>query len=161
MDPEQGCALQIELSPHSLRVYSSDTKYDTVAEAKAVCAKVALDQGVLEYIRHGNGQTEPEKPTVASSNADTDPQESGNEAVYTSASPLTLQSFYETFPQPFPENFGDKAAAEINAPSWLNSTIQLARGGKLSATYIWTTNETSWSGNFGCKCKYFSVPYDG
>lgn len=142
---EQGCALRIELSPHSLRVYSSDTKYDTVKEAKAACAKFAHDQGVIEFIKHGNGQVEPEKP------ADVDAQESASKAAFAPPSQLTLQEFYETFPQPFPENFGDKSAAEINAPSWLNTTIQGARGSKLTANFIWTTNGTPWGGNLGCE----------
>lgn len=154
LDPGQCCALRIELSPHSLRVYSSEPKYDTVAEGKAACAKVALDQGVLEYIKYGNGQTEPEKPATASSDNQTDPQELETKVIFTPPSPLTLQSFYETFPQPFPEDFGDKTAAEINAPSWLNTMIQSARGGKLSTNYIWSTNGTSWGGNLGCECKH-------
>lgn len=149
----QGCALRIALSPYSQRVYSSDTKYDAAEEAKSVCAQVALDQGVLEYIKHGNGQIIPEK-AIAASDRDADGQEAKDAAMYTPPSPSTLQSFYETFPQPFPENFGDKTAAEINAPSWLNTTIQSARGSKLSTNYIWTTNGTLWGGNFGCKCKY-------
>ena len=149
---EQGCALRIELSPHAIRVYSSETKYETLAEAKAACAKVAIDQGVLEYIRHGNGQTGPEKPPISMPDADADAQEAHTKATYTPPTPLTLQAFYETFPQPFPENLGDKSAAEINAPSWLNTAIQGARGAKLSTNFIWTTNGTPWGGSLGRKC---------
>jgi hypothetical protein len=138
------------LSPHSIRVYSSEVKHETITEARAACAKVALDQGVLEFIKHGNGQIEPEKPAV--SDADADAQEAETKATYAPPTPLTLQAFYETFPQPFPENFGDKSAVEINAPSWLNTTMQGARGGKLSTNFIWTTNGTPWGGNLGRKC---------
>jgi hypothetical protein len=152
---EQGCALRIELSPHSIRVYSSEVKYDTITEARAACAKVALDQGVLEFIKHGNGQVGPEKPPAAVPEADADAQEAETKSKYTPPTPLTLQVFYEMFPQPFPENFGDKSAVEINAPSWLNTTIQGARGGKLFTNFIWTTNGTLWGGNLGCKRRYY------
>ena len=132
-------------------MYSSDTKYETISEAKAACAKVALDQGVLEYIKYGNGQVEPEKPPISIPDTDTDAQEAETKATYIPPTPLTLQAFYETFPQPFPENLGDKSAVEINAPSWLNAAIQGARGGKLSTNFIWTTNGTLWGGNLGRK----------
>jgi len=126
-------------------------KYDTISEARAACAKVALDQGVLEFVKHGNGQVGPEKSPAVVPDADADAQEAETKAKYTPPTPLTLQLFYEMFPQPFPENFGDKSAVEINAPSWLNTTIQGARGGKLSTNFIWTTNGTLWGGNLGCK----------
>jgi hypothetical protein len=155
MDTERGCALRIRLSPHSLRVYSSDTKYEAITDAKAACAKIALDQGVLEFIKHGNGQVEPEKSSIVVSDADVDAQEAEDKAKYIGPTALTLQTFYERFPQPFPENFGDKSAVEINAPSWLNSTIQGARGGRLSTNFIWTTNEIVWGGNLGCKCSSY------
>jgi hypothetical protein len=151
---EKGCALRIQLSPHSIRVYSSDTKYETIAEAKAICAKVALEQDVLDYIKRGNGQVEPEKSSIYMSDGDADTQETATNATYTPPAPLTLQAFYGTFPQPFPENFGDKSAVEINAPSWLNTAIQGARGGKLSSHFIWTTNGTLWGGSLGRKRIY-------
>ncbi|KAG2357074.1 hypothetical protein BDR07DRAFT_1380366 [Suillus spraguei] len=38
----QGCALRIELSPHVIKVYASDTIYNTYNEAKDACAEAAL-----------------------------------------------------------------------------------------------------------------------
>lgn len=148
---EQGSALRIELSPHSLRVYSTDTKYDTLSEAKAACARLALDQGILEFIKHGNGQVDPEKPLSPTSDADVDVQEAETKTDSSPLPPLTLQAFYETFPQPFPGDFGDKSAAEINAPSWLNTAIQSARGAKLSSNFVWTTNGIRGGSLVGCK----------
>jgi hypothetical protein len=55
-------------------------------------------------------------------------------------SPLSLQEFYDALPRPFPEQFGDKAAVEINAPAWLNVTVQSARGGKLTPSFMWFTD---------------------
>ncbi|KAH9984915.1 hypothetical protein BJV77DRAFT_1086925 [Russula vinacea] len=61
----------------------------------------------------------------------------------TSASPpvtLTLQGFFEALPRPLPEPVDDKTVAEINAPGWLNTLIQSARGGKFEQKFIWTTD---------------------
>jgi hypothetical protein len=130
---ERGSALKIELSPHSLRVYSTDPIYDNAIRAKKECAKVALGQGVLDFIKFGNGQTQPA----------TGPCEVGDGKTAGSTDPvLTLQAFYESLPRPFPEPVGDKTAAEVNAPAWLNNAIQSARGGKLSPSYVWVTDDT-------------------
>jgi len=130
-----GSALRIGLSPHSLRVYSTDTTYITALDAKQACAKIALDQGVLEFIKYGNGQSQ---PTVRSST------DGGKEAIVdpTTVPILSLQSFYESLPRPFPEDVGDKTAVEINAPCRFNTAVQHARGGKLSTTFIWIAGES-------------------
>jgi hypothetical protein len=104
-------------------------------EAKQACAKIALEQGVLDFIRFGNGQTRPAVPI--------DEYEKVESKTLPSA--ISLQAFYESLPQPFPEQFGDKTALEINAPAWLNVTVQAARGGKLNPNFIWITN-----GRIGC-----------
>jgi hypothetical protein len=137
---EQGCALRIKLSKHLYRIYSSDTSFDQLSEAKKVCAQTALDQGVLDFIKHGNGQSEPARRPASHEIDRLEPE--GD----TPAAPLSLQAFYEALPKPFPESLGEKAVAEINAPGWLNSLIQSARGGKLSTNFIWLTD-----GSIGCK----------
>lgn len=53
---------------------------------------------------------------------------------------LTLQGFFEALPRPLPEPVDNKTVAEINAPGWLNTLIQSARGGKLELKFIWTTD---------------------
>ncbi|KAH7922432.1 hypothetical protein BV22DRAFT_1131453 [Leucogyrophana mollusca] len=143
---KQGCALRIELSPHSVRVYSSDTVFATYAEAKSACAKIAVDEGVLEFIKHGNGQTRPVSPQLfIRTISDEVPNPSQ------AAQPLTLQGFYDTLPRPFPEDFKEKSASDINAPGWLNSMIQAARGSKLTTTFIFTSDGTP--GLHGCLLK--------
>lgn len=122
-----------------MRVYSSDTIYGTYSEAQKVCADTALEQGLLEYIKHGNGQAHRPAPE----NPDEEPvkTEENEELMYTS---ISLQSFYESLPQPFPEPVGEKTAVEINSPGWLNTTIQNARGGKLTVNFTWIND-------LGCK----------
>ena len=81
----------------------------------------------------GNGQTAPAEKRLF------DPQQDDA----TSAAPpvtLTLQGFFEALPRPLPEPVDDKTVAEINAPGWLNSLIQSARGGKFEHKFIWTTD---------------------
>jgi hypothetical protein len=111
--------------------------FQNAFESKRACAKLALEQGLLDFIKFGNGQTHPavirDDQEWESSQMETDhfPQD---------LSPLSLQEFYEALPRPFPESFGDKTAVEINAPAWLNVTVQSARGGKLSPSFMWFTD---------------------
>lgn len=60
--------------------------------------------------------------------------------------PLSLQMFYESLPQPFPEALDGATAAEINAPAWLNMTVQSARGGRLKVNFVSLSERSS-----GCK----------
>ncbi|KAI0262038.1 hypothetical protein BC834DRAFT_892735 [Gloeopeniophorella convolvens] len=128
-----GCALQVKLSRHLFRVYSVDVAYATFEEAKATCAADAIADGVLDFIKFGNGQTAPAEKRLFSS-----------EEEETAAPPppiaLTLQGFFEALPRPFPEPVDDKTAIEINAPSWLNALVQSARGARFELKFIWTTD---------------------
>lgn len=101
--------------------------------AKAACAADAIAEGILDFIMFGNGQTAPAEMRLF------EPQQDDA----TSAAPpvtLTLQGFFEALPRPLPEPVDDKTVAEINAPGWLNSLIQSARGGKFEHKFIWTTD---------------------
>lgn len=140
----QGCALRIELSPHVIKVYASDTIYSTYNEAKVACAEAALREGVLEFIKHGNGQLRPASPQLYSP-----PSSSGINSVSANKQPpLTLQAFYESLPRPFPEPLESKDANEFSAPGYMNTLVQNARGGKLTTTFIFTSDGTP--GLHGC-----------
>lgn len=123
------------MTPHAFRAYSTDSLYASRQEAKAACAKNALEEGVLDYIKHGNGQTERPKPENGS---DSVKEENVTPEPETAA--LSLQEFYESLPQPFHEPVGDKTAYEIHGPSWLNTALQTARGARLRTTFTWITN---------------------
>lgn len=130
---EYGCALQIKLSLHLFRAFSVDVEYATFEEAKAACAADAVAEGILDFIKFGNGQTAPAERRLFAPPEDESP----------SAPPpiaLTLQGFFEALPRPLPEPVDNKTVAEINAPGWLNTLIQSARGGKLELKFIWTTD---------------------
>jgi hypothetical protein len=130
---EYGCALQIKLSLHLFRVFSVDVGHPSFEAAKAACAADAIAEGILDFIKFGNGQTVPAERRLFQ------PQE--DDAV-SSAPPiaLTLQGFFEALPRPLPEPVDDKTVAEINAPGWLNTLVQSARGGKFEHKFIWTTD---------------------
>ncbi|KAF8237288.1 hypothetical protein L208DRAFT_1457291 [Tricholoma matsutake] len=135
-----GAALRIMLSMHVFRVYSSDAIYSCHFDAKAACAKIAVDEGVLDYLKQGNGHC----PSSDSA---------GDEHMKTSsvpviAGPISLQDFYESLPKPFSELVGDKTASEINGPAWLNTIIQGARGSRLKATFLWLMDRSA--GLHGC-----------
>lgn len=137
-DTEYGFALQIQLSPHVERVYMSQPICDTYEEAKEACAKAAIAEGVLNFIKHGNGQVRPPspKPLPDSPTNEWDGQSSNSTA------PLALQTFFDSLPRPFPEKFDSNDAHKINAPGWLHSLIQSARGGKLGMSYFFTSGTT-------------------
>ncbi|EPQ53313.1 hypothetical protein GLOTRDRAFT_95286 [Gloeophyllum trabeum ATCC 11539] len=59
-----GCALQVKLTPECQRSYSVEPTYKTYEEAKMACAMLAIDQGVLDFIKHGNGQLQPAPRTL-------------------------------------------------------------------------------------------------
>lgn len=129
-----GSALRIALNAHVLRVYSVDPIYNSAKDAKIACAKVALEEGVIDFIQFGNGQTQPPLKKVEQDEQD----EMANERKRTATTllkPLTLQEYYDSLPQPFPESEGKKTASEINAPSWLNTAMQSARGGQLHSNF--------------------------
>jgi hypothetical protein len=140
----QGCALRIELSPHVIKVYASDTIYNTYNEAKAACAEAALREGVLDFIKHGNGQLRPASPQLYSIRSSSDI----NGVSANKQPPSTLQAFYESLPRPFPESFESKDANELGAPGYMNTLVQNARGGKLTTTFIFTSDGTP--GLHGC-----------
>jgi hypothetical protein len=130
-----GAALRILLSMHAFRVYSSDTTYSSHSDAKAACAKTAVDEGVIDYLKRGNGHSPPSEPVH-----DSHVRISG---MPVTAGPISLQAFYESLPRPFPELVGEKTALEINGPAWLNTTIQAAKGGRFKATFFWMTDASA------------------
>ena len=134
----QGCALRIALSPHLVKVYASDTIYDTYNEAKTACSEAALREGVLDFIQHGNGQSRPASPQPFMSH--TPSHFNGISA--SKQPPLTLQAFYESLPRPFPESFENKDANAIGAPGYMNTLVQNARGGKVTMSFIFTSDST-------------------
>ncbi|KAA1470819.1 hypothetical protein DENSPDRAFT_775170, partial [Dentipellis sp. KUC8613] len=125
-----GCALRIRLSLHSERVYSVSQQYDDFAAAQAACAEEAIDEDLLEFIKHGNGQTQPAHTSVLD-DASTDA------TLQLPPAAMSLQGFFESLPRPFPEPIEGKTASEINAPSWLNVLIQSVKGTKITLNFIW------------------------
>lgn len=132
--PEHGSALRIALNAHVFRAYSVDPIYNSGKEAKIACAKAALEEGVIEFIQFGNGQTQPPSK-VEQDEQDEIPSEK-KETTIPLLKPLTLQEFYDSLPRPFPETVREMTACEINAPGWLNMTIQSARGGQLHSSFV-------------------------
>lgn len=133
--------MRIQLTKHSLRVYSCDSIFNSESDAKAACAQKALNEGVLDYIKFGNGQKEPVQLCLE----DREPELFDQQRLSTKLKtrPVTLQSYYESLPQPFPESFGSKPAAEINAPSYINTLLQSARGGRLKYNFYWIMDKST------------------
>ncbi|PPR02679.1 hypothetical protein CVT24_002101 [Panaeolus cyanescens] len=128
---KHGAALRISLNPHLFRVYVTDPIYNTAKLAKYESARIALESDVLDFIKYGNGQTQPPPKTDEDLEDD-----SATDLSAPNIRGISLQEFYESLPKPFPEDFGDKNASEINAPAWLNTTLQTARGGRFNITFV-------------------------
>lgn len=126
---EYGAALRISLNAYVFRAYSVDPVYNYQRQAKLACAQAAVDEGVIEFIKYGNGQTQPMKVID---------MEDGTEESLPHAPPkgLTLQEFFDTLPRPFPDDVGNIPANDINAPVWINLQLQSARGARLVSNYI-------------------------
>ncbi|KAK7018602.1 hypothetical protein R3P38DRAFT_2983443 [Favolaschia claudopus] len=121
-----GAALKIQLALHCYHVYSSEPSFNSSSDAMKQCADLAITEGVLEFIKHGNGQATPQ-----SDNTIPIQQSNSTEA------PLDLQSFYELLPRPHEEAFDNKTAAEIDATRWLGNILRVtnAQGARFSADY--------------------------
>lgn len=123
-------ALRISLNSHVCRVYASDPVHNTPWQAKLACANAAIKEGVMAFIQFGNGQTEPTK-TVDNGVENVDIR-SDTPPLPTTG--ITLQDFFDTLPKPFPEDISDKGPS--NTPTWLNLTLQSARGARLVSNFI-------------------------
>lgn len=159
---KQGCALKIEISQHTVRVYSVHHKYATRAEAKAAVAGLAVKQGALEFIKHANGQTE---PMVFINELDGDASENLNRDVIAETAEMekevnieatavnvtlkrhqiplnamTLQGFTNALPKPLPETPGLKPIGDGNPVGWINTAVQMARGSKMGLVWTYLSN---------------------
>ncbi|KAI6127086.1 hypothetical protein F5141DRAFT_1085435 [Pisolithus sp. B1] len=141
---KHGCALQIKLSPHVDRVYMSEPTFDTYGEAKDACAKTAISEGVLHFIKHGDGQVQP----LYSRQSPSPLLDEKNKYPEHRKLPLTLQNFFDSLPRPLPEALDTSDAYRINAPTWLSSLIQNSKGGKLATTFNFISGTTP--GLHGC-----------
>ncbi|KAJ7730878.1 hypothetical protein DFH07DRAFT_848247 [Mycena maculata] len=143
---KHGAVLKIQLAPHCYRVYSCDPTFDSPSTAREHCAEIAVTEGVLEFIRHGNGQTAPQsdltKPSLPHA------RQIGSARSLQRA----LQLFYEELPRPFEEPFGDKTASEINAPGWLSNILASAKGARFTSEFysFVTTSDISPRLMYGC-----------
>lgn len=140
----KGCALRIQISTHSHRVYSVDTIYDSDAEAKAACAKAATDQGVLDFIMFGGGQKTP-AVKMGPDDGELFTGECALESLK-NQDVWTVVAFYEALPKTSSELQTSASYLDVNGPSWLNTTMQCIRGARLSVAFIWT------EGTVGCEC---------
>ncbi|KDQ31079.1 hypothetical protein PLEOSDRAFT_155745 [Pleurotus ostreatus PC15] len=128
-----GAALRVQLSPHLLEVYSTDVTFLSYSEAQATCAREAVDSGVLEFIRS------------ASSGASQEPHlASMPPAPSSSNDHMTLHTFFDALPKPFPD-FPDPHATTVaelpRAPvAYVNNALQSCRGARFSAQYIWNSD---------------------
>ncbi|KIK66630.1 hypothetical protein GYMLUDRAFT_69786 [Collybiopsis luxurians FD-317 M1] len=115
---ETGAALRVQLSLDDnqlFRVYS--TPDNTLSDPKLTCAQIAIEGGVLDFIRSSEGHVEDLVPPLLSSSA--------NDRITMWAN---VQEFIKSLPQPFPEPEFAKSIdrAEMNIMNWYNNIFQEA-----------------------------------
>ena len=145
-----GCVLIVELTPHCKRLFSVPPAFESRSLAKKECSTEAIAQGIIEFIKHGNGQAKPATPTAKTLLENLDAA-NGNEGKEETSSgekgrkgALSLQVFFDSLPKPFPEEV--KAEVEtISAVGILNSTLQTAKGAKLTLDWFFVNEH-------GCEC---------
>lgn len=119
-------------------------------------AQAALEQDIIDFIRHGDGQQEPmpqsaeydlpeNKAAAAAAAAEATNSEQKRKRYREKIDPnllasklITLAQFYDSLPQPLPEPVGVKTAEDTNPVAWLNGMLQRNRGSLLSVVYMWT-----------------------
>ena len=114
-----------------MRAYSVHTDFTDPSDAKAAVAKLAIKQGVIDFIRYGNGQTEPSSQ---------DDLEMSQTETFSTPTVTTLQAYHNSLPKPFPETSGLKPLGDSNPIAWVNTAVQTAKGSRLNPTYTFVTN---------------------
>lgn len=114
-----------------------------MSEAKRQCSLLAVKQGVIDFIKFGNGQTAPAQASDELLDQVTAKGEFTTSGKKGRAEAVPLQSFFDTLPKPFPEPVGDRPISEFNAPGMLNNTLQLAKGAKLSIQFYFLSDSGS------------------
>lgn len=122
--------------------------------AQAAVAQLALEQDVIDFIRHGDGQQEP-LPAAAEydlpgnivvaavpENGDSEKKRRRYrdkiDPEVLASRIMTVASFFDSLPQPLPEPVGVKTAEDTNPVAWLNGLLQRSRGSSLTISYMWT-----------------------
>jgi hypothetical protein len=141
--------MRIKLSAHKKRVYSVPPTFASQSDAKVATAEVAMRQNVVEFIKHGDGQTEP-MPASAEYNL---PDSSDVSLSIPESAPsrkdkttqdllahnvVNLQIFFDSLPQPLPEPVGIKGGDQTNPVAWINQAIQQHKGSQLSLSFAWS-----------------------
>ncbi|KAH6904924.1 hypothetical protein BKA70DRAFT_1226134 [Coprinopsis sp. MPI-PUGE-AT-0042] len=126
---ERGASLRLALSLHQAKSYSSDARYESKEQARAACAEIAIEEGVLDYIKYGNGQTSPP------------PEEERSSPNLVVAQRLSLLEYFEGLPRPFPVDSGNTMnVSDLHPVSRLNILVQNSRVPRLKINYYGTNS---------------------
>ena len=118
-------------------MFSVGAIHDLPRDAQSACSQVAVEEGILEFIKFGNGQTTP--MTIPAVDPLLPPVHA---PVTTTKGTTTLQNFFDSLPKPFPERLElNKTATELNGPGLLNGILQMGKGSKLTSQFYPITEE--------------------
>ena len=118
-------------------MFSVGAIHDLPRDAQSACSQVAVDGGILEFIKFDNGQVTP--TTIPAVDLLLPPVHT---PITTTKGTTTLQNLFNSLPKPFPERLElNKTATELNDPGLLNSTLQMGKGSKLTSQFYSITEE--------------------
>ncbi|KAG8900603.1 hypothetical protein FRC01_010075 [Tulasnella sp. 417] len=140
-DPRRfGAMLQIRLTPELnnpsiVRVWSTSAEYTAPDKAKNDVAELAMKQGVLDFIKFGNGQKNPNEgaqvaiaPLLAVGETFGNPTHVDPLALPRPS--ITIRQWVDALPRPTPNNI--KLEGGTNAIAWVN---QVSSQNKVPITY--------------------------
>jgi hypothetical protein len=105
---------------------------ETPEIAKAACARMALEEGVIDYIKE-KAPARDEVGFVTAFPYDDEPPVSDYPL------PTSTETFLELLPKPLPDGMDGKTVQEINPSVWYNGVIQSGRGSKIEAKFWFFT----------------------
>ncbi|KAK1222261.1 hypothetical protein PQX77_014894 [Marasmius sp. AFHP31] len=112
LDDIPGFALFVKLSDISYKIYSTTSECETAVIAQEECARIALAEGLVEFLRSSDGFA-----TVSA----TDNSTPWNDA----------EQFYDALGPAFRARFGDQPLAKLQPINWLNTSLKRVKGSRL------------------------------
>ena len=125
-----GCILEIKLSDTIWKAWSVEAQFRLPSDAKEEVLLLALSEGALDFVRHGDGQKTPGEITTTPKPSAAISQESALPSVVHGPrrSTVLLQDWVQSFPHALPHNVGVDRGNET-PQCWLQNYCKPKKGG--------------------------------
>jgi hypothetical protein len=132
----------MKLTDTCWRAWSVGNMYQSAEGAKEAVELLALSGGILDFIRHGDGQTHPKSVLDVPSPSSAVSQYTRRDAPRTEKkTTVTLSDWLQTFPHTLPPGVGLSQGSQ-QPLAWIQSLCKPRKGGAVvSPRFIWTWGE--------------------